>query len=79
MIKPVLSHGKYTIPCQIRMKLDRSRSRVRTDTAVDEEVLVSIDQHFVVKGIGLVGIGYVRSGIIRKHDSVEIYPGGMSE
>jgi selenocysteine-specific translation elongation factor len=40
------------------------------------EPLVSIDQHFVVKGIGLVGIGYVRSGELKKHDSVAIFPGG---
>ena len=38
------------------------------------ELLVSIDQHFVVKGIGLVGIGYVRSGILERHENVKIYP-----
>lgn len=65
-------HDSLPDPHEIRSEL---LSRVRIDTA-DEEVLVSIDQHFVVKGIGLVGIGYVRSGVIRKHDSVEIYPGG---
>ena len=38
------------------------------------ELLVSIDQHFVVKGIGLVGIGYVRSGMLERHENVRIYP-----
>ena len=42
----------------------------------DENLLVSVDQHFVVKGIGLVGIGYVRSGFIKKHDAIRIQPGG---
>ena len=38
------------------------------------DLLVSIDQHFVVKGIGLVGIGYVRSGMLKRHENVRIYP-----
>ena len=66
-------HDSLPDPHDIRSEL---LSRVRIDAEEDEEVLVSIDQHFIVRGIGLVGIGYVRSGIIRKHDSVEIYPGG---
>ena len=66
-------HDSLPDPHDIRSEL---LNRVRIDTEEDEEVLVSIDQHFIVRGIGLVGIGYVRSGIIRKHDSVEIYPGG---
>ncbi len=65
-------HDSLPDPHDIRSDL---LSRVGNDNA-GEEVLVSIDQHFVVRGIGLVGIGYVRSGIIRKHESVEIYPGG---
>ena len=65
-------HDSSPDPHDIRSDL---LSRVRIDTT-EEEVLVSIDQHFVVRGIGLVGIGYVRSGIIRKHESVEIHPGG---
>mgnify|MGYP001198848303 FL=1 len=65
-------HDSLPDPHDIRSDL---LSRVRIDTT-EEEVLVSIDQHFVVRGIGLVGIGYVRSGIIRKHESVEIHPGG---
>ncbi|MBH33747.1 MAG: hypothetical protein CMB75_05080 [Euryarchaeota archaeon] len=65
-------HDSLPDPHDIRSEL---LSRVRDD-AEAEDFLVSIDQHFIVKGIGLVGIGYVRSGMIRKHDSVEIFPGG---
>mgnify|MGYP001403326037 CR=1 FL=1 len=65
-------HDSLPDPHDIRSEL---LSRVGVD-AGEEDFLVSIDQHFVVRGIGLVGIGYVRSGIIRKHESVEIYPGG---
>ena len=65
-------HDSLPDPHDIRSEL---LSRVEVG-AGEEDFLVSIDQHFVVRGIGLVGIGYVRSGIIRKHESVEIYPGG---
>jgi len=40
----------------------------------DETLLVPIDQHFNVKGIGLVAIGYVQRGTIRVHDSIAITP-----
>lgn len=40
----------------------------------DETLLVPIDQHFNVKGIGLVAIGYVQRGTIRVHDSLVIIP-----
>ncbi len=42
----------------------------------EEPLIIPIDQHFVVQGIGLVGIGYVQSGIIRKHDSIQAMPLG---
>ena len=41
-------------------------------------LVVPIDQHFVVQGIGLVGIGYVQSGSVKKHDAVESLPAGDS-
>ena len=66
-------HDSLPDPHDIRSEL---LSRVGIEPPEEDEFLVSIDQHFVVRGIGLVGIGYVRSGIIRKHESVEIYPGG---
>ena len=39
------------------------------------ELVVPLDQKFNVQGIGVVGIGYVQSGKIRKHDQIEIIPG----
>ena len=44
--------------------------------SVSEELVIPIDQHFVVRGIGLVGIGYVQSGSVNKHDTVESHPAG---
>ena len=38
----------------------------------EKPLIIPIDQHFVVQGIGLVGIGYVQSGQIKKHDTIEI-------
>ena len=40
--------------------------------------MVPIDQRFNVQGIGVVGIGYVQSGSIKKHDQIEIIPGGKT-
>ena len=38
----------------------------------EKSLILPIDQHFVVQGIGLVGIGYVQSGQIKKHDNIEV-------
>lgn len=40
-----------------------------------DELVVPLDQKFNVQGIGVVGIGYVQSGKITKHDQIEIIPG----
>ena len=40
-----------------------------------DELIVPLDQKFNVQGIGVVGIGYVQSGIIKKHDQIEVIPG----
>ncbi|DAC30203.1 MAG TPA: hypothetical protein D7H74_02875 [Candidatus Poseidoniales archaeon] len=40
-----------------------------------DELVVPLDQKFNVQGIGVVGIGYVQSGKIKKHDQIEIIPG----
>ena len=40
----------------------------------EEPLIVTIDQSFNVKGVGLVAIGYVQSGSISKFDDVEIIP-----
>ncbi len=42
----------------------------------NDGLVVPIDQRFNVQGIGVVGIGYVQSGSIEKHDQIEIVPGG---
>ena len=39
---------------------------------------VPVDQHFNVKGVGLVAIGTVQSGSINKHDNILVTPGGYS-
>ena len=40
-----------------------------------DELVLPLDQKFNVQGIGVVGIGYVQSGRIKKHDHIEIIPG----
>jgi len=39
-------------------------------------LVIPIDQHFNVKGVGLVAIGYVQSGTISKHDEIMVLPVG---
>ena len=41
-----------------------------------QPLVVTIDQHFNVKGIGLVAIGYVQSGVVSVHDEVTMLPNG---
>jgi len=38
------------------------------------KMVLPVDQHFNVKGVGLVAIGYVQSGTVNKHDEVVILP-----
>ena len=45
----------------------------------EKSLILPIDQHFVVQGIGLVGIGYVQSGQIKKHDTIEVISLGERE
>ena len=40
----------------------------------ESSLIVSVDQHFNVKGIGLVAIGYVQSGKVDVHDELFILP-----
>jgi len=42
----------------------------------DSPLVLPVDQHFNVKGVGLVAIGYVQSGSVSKHDEVEVLPDG---
>ncbi len=44
------------------------------DDSASAPLVIPIDQHFVVQGIGLVGIGYVQAGSVKKHDSIESLP-----
>ena len=44
------------------------------ESAKKESLVVPIDQHFNVKGIGLVAIGYVQSGSIAVHDELLLQP-----
>jgi len=37
-------------------------------------LIIPVDQSFNVKGVGLVAIGYVQSGLITKFDDIEIFP-----
>ena len=37
-------------------------------------LVIPVDQHFNVKGIGLVAIGYVKSGTVNVHDEVVLLP-----
>ena len=39
-------------------------------------LVLPVDQHFNVKGVGLVAIGYVQSGSLSKHDEVVVLPSG---
>lgn len=36
----------------------------------DEGFVVAVDQSFTVKGVGLVAVGHVQSGIVKKHDTI---------
>jgi len=42
----------------------------------NEPLIIPIDQHFVVQGIGLVAIGYIQTGSVNKHDDIEALPLG---
>jgi len=46
------------------------------DAAEIAPLVIPIDQHFNVKGVGLVAIGYVQSGTISKHDEIIALPAG---
>ena len=44
------------------------------ESAKQDPLVVPIDQHFNVKGIGLVAIGYVQSGSVSVHDELHLLP-----
>ena len=41
---------------------------------VEASVVFPVDLHFIVKGIGLVAIGYVQSGTVNVHDDLVLLP-----
>ncbi len=43
-------------------------------SAVDEPLVIPVDQHFNVKGVGMVAIGYVQSGRVDKHQDLLVIP-----
>ncbi len=42
---------------------------------VDDSLAIPVDQNFSVKGVGLVAIGVVQTGIVNKHDDLVAIPG----
>lgn len=42
--------------------------------AENAPLVIPIDQHFNVKGVGLVAIGYVQAGTVSKHDEIHVLP-----
>ena len=44
------------------------------DGEQESPLVIPIDQHFNVKGVGLVAIGYVQAGAISKHDEILVLP-----
>tara|TARA_B100000902_G_scaffold61590_1_gene68609 strand:+ start:6877 stop:7869 length:993 start_codon:yes stop_codon:yes gene_type:complete len=51
-----------------------SHMQVTDEENSNQNLVLPVDQHFNVKGVGLVAIGYVQSGSINKHDNVLILP-----
>ena len=44
--------------------------------AVDGDTIVDVDSCFDVKSVGTVALGYVRQGIVKKYDTLELMPSG---
>jgi len=55
-------------PALVREKL----SQFKMET--NENPMVLVDHSFPVKGVGTVALGVVKTGVIRKHDNITIYP-----
>jgi len=60
----------------LRTKLLQYAQRMKPmlDALDDEPLVLPIDQHFNVKGIGLVAIGYVQCGHLKVHDELTLLP-----
>ena len=55
----------------IREKLYSFMDNIENDNS---SLILPVDQFFNVKGVGLVAIGYVQSGSVSKHDSIQVLP-----
>lgn len=44
----------------------------------DGPVRIPVDHHFHVKGIGAVVLGFVKQGVVKKHDNLRAFPGAKS-
>jgi len=55
----------------IREDLFSLMEKKETDNS---SLILPVDQFFNVKGVGLVAIGYVQSGIVSKHDTIQVLP-----
>lgn len=55
------------------LRLELMRTEIKRDR---EDLLIPIDNHFNVKGIGTVILGIIRSGTIKKYDKVLMEPIG---
>ena len=51
--------------------------RIRHDSSnsIEAPLAIPVDQHFSVKGVGLVAIGTVQTGVVNKHDNLLTAPG----
>jgi selenocysteine-specific translation elongation factor len=56
----------------LREQLFAHLNEVENDS--DGDLIIPVDQHFNVKGVGLVAIGYVQSGTVNKHETVQVLP-----
>jgi selenocysteine-specific translation elongation factor len=63
---PVTTDDK---PASVRAKLAQLAAPAR-----EGPVRIPVDHHFHVKGIGAVVLGFVRQGVVRKHDNLRCYP-----
>ena len=64
----------------IRQTLLVMMSELEENLAKDTSrpLVIPVDQYFNVKGIGLVAIGYVQSGVVKVHDTLAMIPTGGS-
>ncbi|MCW4014943.1 MAG: EF-Tu/IF-2/RF-3 family GTPase [Candidatus Bathyarchaeota archaeon] len=73
---------KYTFvaddPTELKAALLAEAEQMKPQTSVDNEQvlgIVPVDHTFNVKGIGVVILGVVANGVIKKHDVMNVLPG----